>query len=193
MIENYLKKLQELQRDAINSGVTIEIKNYYDKEDNYPWLAVTAYFDCGDGEFTEGRNYTSVHLYGNMYKDEKDNEEKQAEAYAKIENLVKKAFALHQAKQRFVKAYERAIEFQKACRFSKASVNVDSQFCESNFKENNLDAWTVKVYVHYKKSGEEESTLRMARWAAWDEDAKFYCELEDIEKALVEEGIINNK
>ena len=192
MIENYLKKLQELQRDTLSSGIYIDIENRYDSEENYPWLVITVK-TAGWANDTDKGGYLTTHMYGNMYKDEAKNERHQAEVYAKVEAFVKSRLSTEADRARFMKAYERALEFQKACVFCKASVTIDCQFCESNLKEENIDAWSIKVYAHYKKAGADETTLRRAQWTAWDEDEKFYCELEDVEKTLIEEGIINHK
>lgn len=93
MIQDYLKKLHQLQLDTLDTLVNLTIDTNYDTERKYPWLAITV--------TVEGYHkpiyklvptecvYLNEQMYGGMYKTEKENEEHQAAVYAKIENFVK--------------------------------------------------------------------------------------------------------
>lgn len=190
MIENYLKKLQELQRDALNSGIFIEIENRYDSENNYPWLVITAK-TAGWSDDTDKDGYLNVQMYGNMYNDEVKNEHHQAEVYAKVETFVKSRLSFADDKARFMKAYERALKLQQACLFSKVTVEVRTNFCKGNYSESNLHAWTVSIVVFIEK--EDNRILRRAEFQPWYKDERFYEEVKAIEEEIEKEGININK
>ncbi len=190
MIENYLKKLQELQRDALNSGIFIEIENRYDSENNYPWLVITAK-TAGWSDDTDKDGYLNIQMYGNMYNDEVKNEHHQAEVYAKVETFVKSRLSVETDKARFMNAYERALKLQQACLFSKVTVEVHTTFCKGNYSESNLHAWTVSIDVFIEK--EDNRILRRAQFQPWYEDERFYEEVKAIEEEIEKEGININK
>lgn len=93
MIEDYLKKLQELQLDTLNTLVNIDIKTRYDTKDKYPWLSVTVSIEGYHTQAFKVVPIEFVHfsdqMYGGMHKDEKAREAHQAAVYAKIEKFVK--------------------------------------------------------------------------------------------------------
>ncbi len=183
MIQDYLKKLQQLQLETINSGIIIDIKTLYDREENYPWLVISVFTDAA-GTDLDKDNYLSVHMYGDMYKDDAENERHQAEVYAKVETFVKGHLSKKVDKDRFMKAYERALKLQKDCLFTKVSVEVKTLFCKGNYKESNLHAWTVGVTVFIEK--EDGRALRSTDWSPWYDDKRFYKDMEAIEAEIAQ-------
>lgn len=93
MIEDYLKKLQELQRDTLNTGINIYIATRYDYENKYPWLSVTVTLEGWTSDAFKSipydMKYLAAQMYGRMHEDEKDREAHQAAVYARIEKFVK--------------------------------------------------------------------------------------------------------
>lgn len=94
MIKDYLKKLQQLQLDTINTLVNISICTHYDIKEKYPWLDITVTIE---GYHTQAFKvvpiesvYMHEQMYDSMYKTKKENEEHQAAVYAKIEKFVNK-------------------------------------------------------------------------------------------------------
>lgn len=77
MIENYLKKLQELQLKTVGTPVCIQIQTRWDKEGSEPWLSITVYHEDwldSDGEKVELYLATTMHEY-------KDDTLKEVEAH----------------------------------------------------------------------------------------------------------------
>ena len=93
MIQDYLKKLHQLQLDTLDTLVNLTIDTNYDTEHNYPWLTITVtvegyhkpIYKLVPTEYV----YLNKQMYGGMYNTEEENEEHQAAVYAQIENFVK--------------------------------------------------------------------------------------------------------
>jgi len=93
MIEDYLKKLQELQLNTLNTLVNIDIQTRYEIGDKEPWLCITVTIE---GYHTQAFKvvpvesvYLAEQMYGRMDEDEEEREAHQAAVYAKIEKFVK--------------------------------------------------------------------------------------------------------
>ena len=92
MIQDYLKKLQQLQLDTIDTLVNIDICTHYDIAAKHPWLSITVTiegyhtqaFKVVPSEFV----YMSEQMYDGMKNTEKETEEHQADVYARIEKFV---------------------------------------------------------------------------------------------------------
>lgn len=93
MIQDYLKKLHQLQLDTLDTLVNLTIDTNFDTEHNYPWLTITVtiqgYHEKAFNVVPKEYVYLNVQMYGGMHKTEEENEEHQAAVYAKIENFVK--------------------------------------------------------------------------------------------------------
>lgn len=64
MIENYLKKLQELQLRTMGTQVCMMIQNRWDKEAGEPWLAITVYHeDWLDADDDDDDLYLRTSIY----------------------------------------------------------------------------------------------------------------------------------
>lgn len=84
-------------------------------------------------------------------------------------------------KKEFMAAYNWMVKAQRACLLKNFSTRIHTQYCEPNFKEGAVDAWTVEFAIHTKDRG-----IISASWTAW------YPELFEKEKAAVIDWLAEN-
>lgn len=87
MIENYLKKLQELQCKTLGTPVHFWLRTHFDDDSKEPFLCITI---MGPGWCDESDNsqYLDIRLYQWSESTEEENETSQAKVYANIEAFV---------------------------------------------------------------------------------------------------------
>jgi len=92
---------------------------------------------------------------------------------------------VEEAKRRFMSAYEWMLKVQQALLFKKFSVEVDHQFTPANYKEDDVNGWTVKLTVR----DDEADNIMRAEWTPWYGDEDFLPKKNFIEGYLLAKGI----
>lgn len=89
MIENYLKKLQELQSKTLGTPVRFWLHTHFDDDAKEPFLCITVMGpEWGKESESDDSQYLSTHLYQWNESSEEENEASQAKVYASIEAFV---------------------------------------------------------------------------------------------------------
>ena len=84
---------------------------------------------------------------------------------------------ISEAKKAYKEAYNWCVKVQRACILKPVYISIDVQYCEPNFRESDIDAWSLDIKIW----DAETKTHVTAEWTAWDEPGKF----EESKKAIL--------
>ena len=92
-----------------------------------------------------------------------------------------------EAKKAYKAAYAWGLKVQKACLLKKAYVILNAGYCDSNYREEDIDAWYISVSIW---DWEEQKHIS-AEWVAYGRggDEKFEAQKKEVISYLESKGI----
>jgi len=92
---------------------------------------------------------------------------------------------INEAKKAYKAAYSWAIKVQRACLLKEVDISVIAGYCEPNYNEGDIDAWTITVSIWDAIAGKHV----LAEWAPYRFQQEFEDGKTEVLAYLKEKGI----